>query len=257
MSEKQKVFISGPITGVPDYKEYFDDAAYLIERAGMIPLNPAVLPQGMDPGDYMRITLAMIDAADILMMLNDWEKSNGAQLENGYAEYQGKPCLDWPHFRDKYLHAPKPEPPATRSKRRVERLFGTRESWGGSSAPAPAPASPSTPEERRPFNPADGHKGFLLVRCPDCGEVRGFCAKQPTTSSTCRNCGTEIPLGDLIPAFIGCKKCGARYKYRTNIVDQEPFTFNCLNCDAPVDLQLNTRGTAVVTIGDNSAGGGY
>lgn len=41
----------------------------------------------------------------------------------------------------------------------------------------------------------------------------------------------------------------------TNISDPQ-FTMNCLSCGAPVDLELNSRGTAYVTIGHKSGGGG-
>lgn len=41
----------------------------------------------------------------------------------------------------------------------------------------------------------------------------------------------------------------------TNISDPQ-FTMNCLACGAPVDLELNSRGTAYVTIGHKSRGGG-
>lgn len=248
MREKKVVFISGPITGVHDYKGTFDDAAVLVERAGFIPLNPAVLPQGMDRSDYMPITLAMIDAADMLLMLHGWEKSDGATLENGYAEYRKKPCLDWIHFRDRYLSSQKPEPEPeqkpVQKQSRVTRMFGPKESWSGSGTQTP---------EQKPFDYTNGHKGFLLIRCPECGEIRGFCSKQPIAETLCRNCETEIPLGDLLPAYVKCGKCGSQFKYRTNIRDPEPFTFECLNCEAPIDLQLNSRETAIVTVGDKEA----
>ena len=121
-------------------------------------------------------------------------------------------------------------------------MFGPKESWSGS----------STQEAKT--DPGDGVKGFLLIRCPECGEIRGFCSKQPITITSCRNCETEIPLGDLLPAYVKCGKCGSQFKYRTNISDKEPFTFECLDCEAPIDLQLNSRGTAIVTIGENDTG---
>ena len=57
MSEKQKVYISGPISSRLDtYQADFQAAAELVERAGFIPLNPAILSLGLDKADYMRIT---------------------------------------------------------------------------------------------------------------------------------------------------------------------------------------------------------
>lgn len=244
MSEKQKVFISGPVsTRLETYKAEFAAAADLIERCGFIALNPATLPVGMDQGDYMRITLAMLETSDMVLMLDGWDHSDGAQLEAAYADYIEKPVLDMRHFRERYF-TPEPEPePVKRPLRRAERIFGSQDNWPTVPAPEPERTYP------------EGYKGFLLVRCPECGEIKGFCTKDYVTETTCRSCGEVIPLKDLIPAHVNCGKCGNHFKYRTNIMTQEPVPFNCLRCEAPVDLQLNTRGTALVTMGENSRGG--
>lgn len=55
-------------------------------------------------------------------------------------------------------------------------------------------------------------------------------------------------LHDLKPVFLKCK-CGSVFKYKTN-VSEEVFDFPCLKCGNPVDLQLNKRGNAYVTIGE-------
>ena len=85
-----KVYIAGKITGDPNYKAKFAEAAKAIVARGDIPLNPAELPAGMDPADYMRICFAMIDTADIVFFLPDWHDSQGAQLEMDYCRYIGK-----------------------------------------------------------------------------------------------------------------------------------------------------------------------
>lgn len=88
-----KVFISGRITGIDDYKEKFERAARQIEARGHTVLNPAVLPDGMEPKDYMRICLAMIDTADVVFLLPNYWNSPGAQLEVQYCEYTGKDVM--------------------------------------------------------------------------------------------------------------------------------------------------------------------
>lgn len=64
-------------------------------------LNPATLPEGMEPKDYMRICFAMIDAADELWELPTAWASKGAMLEEAYCDCCGKtvmPLIIMPWF---------------------------------------------------------------------------------------------------------------------------------------------------------------
>lgn len=89
-----KVYIAGRITGDPRYREKFAEAEAALRGEGHIPLNPAVLPEGMEKDDYMRICTAMLDSADAIGLLGDWTSSPGAQLEMHYADYVGKKKMD-------------------------------------------------------------------------------------------------------------------------------------------------------------------
>lgn len=89
-----KVYIAGKITGDPHYREKFAEAEAALREVGHIPLNPAVLPEGMEKDDYMRICTAMLDSADAIGLLDDWTASAGAQLELHYADYVGKKKMD-------------------------------------------------------------------------------------------------------------------------------------------------------------------
>lgn len=105
ISEKPelRVFISGPIASKPDtYKADFAAAKAEIWNAGFIPLNPADLPEGLEPGEYLKITLAMIDIANIVVALDGWPESDGANIEIGYAEYSKKPVMEWAKFIDAF-----------------------------------------------------------------------------------------------------------------------------------------------------------
>lgn len=64
-----------------------DIAADQIEAQGHIVLNPATLPEGMEPKDYMRICFAMIDVADEVWLLPRWAASEGAAIEWRYCRY--------------------------------------------------------------------------------------------------------------------------------------------------------------------------
>lgn len=90
MDNPKVVYISGPITGVKNYWEAFEQAAEDLEGLGYIALNPARLPQGMTNEQYMRICFAMIDSADAVLFLEDWRNSAGANLEAAYCEYTEK-----------------------------------------------------------------------------------------------------------------------------------------------------------------------
>ncbi len=87
---KPKVYIAGKIAGDPNYREKFNAAVQKYEDLGCIVLNPAALPEGMLPADYMRICFAMIDSADRVVFLDGCETSPGAQLELHYCLYTDK-----------------------------------------------------------------------------------------------------------------------------------------------------------------------
>lgn len=88
----RKVYLSGRITGQENYKAVFRWAAADLTRQGYVVLNPAILPQGLDEPDYMRIALAMLDSADAVALLPDWNWSKGARIEADYCERIGKRC---------------------------------------------------------------------------------------------------------------------------------------------------------------------
>lgn len=88
--QKLKVYLAGKITGDPDYKKKFAAAEEFYTGGGCIVLNPATLPEGMTGAGYMRICFAMIDCADLVVFLRDYEESDGARLESAYCDYVGK-----------------------------------------------------------------------------------------------------------------------------------------------------------------------
>lgn len=85
-----KIYIAGRITGNPHYKAQFKATAAMLQEEGHTVLNPAELPEGMKPADYMRICFAMLDSADVVLFQYGWQASKGARLEYDYARYIGK-----------------------------------------------------------------------------------------------------------------------------------------------------------------------
>ncbi len=84
-----KIYISGPITNVLDYKEKFDEAEkHLKEKhpnAEIINPTMIVLPASCTHEDYMNIDFMLLDLADAIYMLKGWDLSKGACMEYGYA----------------------------------------------------------------------------------------------------------------------------------------------------------------------------
>lgn len=113
-----------------------------------------------------------------------------------------------------------PRPRCAERHSRTERMFGSKDTWN-------VPPSVNADKDQGPY------RGFLLIRCEECGEVKGYCAKRETYSFRC--------------------KCGKEFRYKTNLTDQR-YTHTCLDCGSPVDLEVNRRGTAYVTIGENERG---
>lgn len=87
-----KIYIAGKVTGNPNYKVDFANLKEWLKHhyPSAIILNPATLPEGMTAADYMRICLAMIDSADLVVFSSDSKKSAGARLESIYCEYVDK-----------------------------------------------------------------------------------------------------------------------------------------------------------------------
>lgn len=83
-----RIYISGPITNVLDYKEKFARAEkYLKEKYPATEIiNPTVLSElPLTYDEYMDLDLRLLDMCGSIYMLNGWEMSKGACIEYGYA----------------------------------------------------------------------------------------------------------------------------------------------------------------------------
>ena len=80
------------------------------------------------------------------------------------------------------------------------------------------------------------YRGFMLIKCAHCGEVKGFNARAELSSYKC-DCDGETPLGKLHPLTALCE-CGKRWRYLTNITE-DSFEMNCLHCGSPIPVFWN------------------
>lgn len=97
-----KVYLAGPMTGLPEFNfPAFDRAAELLAAEGHTVFNPAQMDRdlGFDPAvatvtdgflrDALRRDLSAICDADAIAMLPGWEKSGGAKIEWMLASHLG------------------------------------------------------------------------------------------------------------------------------------------------------------------------
>jgi hypothetical protein len=86
-----KIYIAGPMTGLPDYnRPSFNAEASRLNDEGHCVLNPAVLPSGLTQHEYMDICMAMVRSAEVVYLLKGWRNSEGAVSELTLAKKLGK-----------------------------------------------------------------------------------------------------------------------------------------------------------------------
>lgn len=93
MEKKKVIYLAGHITGNKQYRLDFLEAEDLcrVTWVGCVVLNPARTPVGLDTNAYMDIAFAQIRASNSILMLSNWEGSQGgAQAELAYAKKLGK-----------------------------------------------------------------------------------------------------------------------------------------------------------------------
>lgn len=79
-----KVYLSGPITGVENYRENFRKAEFELKELGYEVINPCNLEHehNQSYAAFMKEDITALLTCDLIYMLPGWEKSKGAQLES-------------------------------------------------------------------------------------------------------------------------------------------------------------------------------
>ena len=95
-----KVYISGPISGSPTYPQSFEKAAEYLRDLGNEVVDPTTIDtpcgrqiHGTTWNYYMREGIKLLMDCDRIYMLEGWENSEGARLEQLIALQLRMPCL--------------------------------------------------------------------------------------------------------------------------------------------------------------------
>lgn len=86
---KYDVFLSGPISGVADFRERFERAERWSRKKygeNVRVWNPATLPAGKSYRWYMARSMIALFRSGSMLKLHGWEKSPGARAEVAVAE---------------------------------------------------------------------------------------------------------------------------------------------------------------------------
>lgn len=97
MSDRNHLYLAGPMSGVEDYNfPAFHQSAALLRALGYEVTNPAELDDGdtTKPWDeYLRRDLKLMLDCDAVAVLPGWEESRGARLETHVARAPEMPVF--------------------------------------------------------------------------------------------------------------------------------------------------------------------
>ena len=98
MGKPMRIYIAGPMTGMPEHNfPAFHSAAQRLRRAGWDVVNPAENFSGrtdLPRADYMRADVAALVECDAIALLPGWEDSRGAKVEYLLAREMGLKTID-------------------------------------------------------------------------------------------------------------------------------------------------------------------
>lgn len=88
------IYLSGPMSGVNDYREAFEAAAMELTKVGHRVINPAELTQvapekALSRTDFLLLDLQLLAAADCMLMMPGWRGSSGCLAEHAFARAVG------------------------------------------------------------------------------------------------------------------------------------------------------------------------
>ena len=101
---EMKIYLSGPITGIENYKDNFNKIASAVRLVGDRVINPAyldmVLPADSFHEEFMYICYGLIELSDAVLLIPGWEDSKGANWEKDYAISRNIQVYSWEEYEE-------------------------------------------------------------------------------------------------------------------------------------------------------------
>lgn len=90
IGEKPRVYIMGPMSGLPDYnRDAFYDMAEKLRKLEYWPIHCADMPSGLPDAQYKDENEKRICTCQFYVLLDGWEESEGVKRELDFAEQLG------------------------------------------------------------------------------------------------------------------------------------------------------------------------
>lgn len=90
LNDGKNIYLSGKITGDPEFREKFARKAEELTKQGWRVFNPAVHPDMFSWEHFMELDLLALSKCDAIFLLPDWKESRGAKMELDEAKRLGK-----------------------------------------------------------------------------------------------------------------------------------------------------------------------
>lgn len=97
-----KIYLSGPITDNPNYREQFGKVAAELRKSGHEVFDPTeiAIEPSSTRADWMRRNIRAVLDSEMVVMLPEWQRSKGASLEYDVAKECGIRVQSWVNTED-------------------------------------------------------------------------------------------------------------------------------------------------------------
>jgi hypothetical protein len=103
----RKVYLSGPMTGIPDFNfPFFERVESWLKESGALPVSPHRVPTQKTWEDYLKVDINLLLGCEAIMLLPGWKRSQGALLERAIAASLGLDCFQVAEKDDKLFLLP-------------------------------------------------------------------------------------------------------------------------------------------------------